>query len=150
MLEAICAFIHNYFEYDRINNKRLIYPGEYTITGGNITLPFLRNGQYFRIVGSALNDGVYQYPVTEPLNDEEFTGEIWEMRVPKAFLSLAAEIGEWETKYGAIAKGPYQSESFGGYSYSKATSSGSGTGGGELTGWQAAFRSQLNQYRKLA
>lgn len=37
-----------------------VHLGEFSIKGGSIVLPFLRAGQYFRIVGSVLNDGVYQ------------------------------------------------------------------------------------------
>ena len=148
MLDQICAYIHNYFEFDKITRKRLVYPGKYTIEDGGIELPFLLPGQYFRVVGSRLNDGIYQYPASG-LNDETFDGEIWEMRVPREVIQLADEISDWMAKYGEIANGPYSSESFGGYSYTKATSRGSGSSGGDITSWQAIFASRLNQYRKL-
>lgn len=149
MISQICAFVHNYFEFDRITNTRLVHDGNFVIQSGTITLPFLLPGQYFRIVGSRLNDGVYQYPA-QNLLDETFTGEVWEMRVPKDFIDLAGEIGDWVTKYGDAANSPYTSESFGGYSYTKAQGRGSGSSGATLTSWQAAFQTRLNQYRKLA
>ena len=51
----------------------------------------------------------------------------------------------WREKYGAVMDSPYTSESFGGYSYTKANGAGDSTGSG---GWQAAFRARLNPYRK--
>lgn len=140
MLEQVLTHIHNWFQVD-------IRHGTYTIQNGGIALPFLRDGQYFRIVGSVFNDGLHQYgPAMEFLQDETFTGSIWALAVPKAVVELAGEIVTWQDKYGAIIDSPYTSESFGGYSYSKASGAGDSTGSG---GWQAAFRSRLNPYRKL-
>jgi len=141
VLEQICAFIHNFFVYGR-------EAGTFTIENGSIALPFLVDGQYFRICGSRLNDGVYQYP-TDALADETFDGVIWEMRVPRAFLDLVTEIEAWQEKYGTATAGPYQSESFGGYSYTLKSST-TGTGSDAGAGWQGQFRHQLNQYRKLS
>lgn len=141
MIEKICAYIHNYFVYAR-------YSGTFTIENGSIALPFLVDGQYFRICGSRMNDGVYQYP-TDALADETFDGVIWEMRVPRAFLDLVAEIEAWQEKYGAATAGPYQSESFNGYSYNKGTASDASGRSVPIT-WQTTFGSYLNQYRKLA
>ena len=102
-------------------------------------LDFLQDGQYFRILGSVYNDGVYQYPAV--LTDEVFEGQIWAMRVPPAFIALSGEIDEYITKN---AESPYTSESFGGYSYTKAT----GESGAPLT-WRDVFASRLNAWRKL-
>ena len=150
MIEQICAFIHNYFYGDR-------YSGTFTITNGVLTVPGLINGQYFRICGSRLNDGVYQYPAQAAagkppiLKDETFNGVIWDMRPPKTFLTLVGEIETWQTKYGEATTGPYQSESFGGYSYSlKSGSTASGQADPNAGGWQGVFRSRLNEWRKIA
>ncbi len=134
MLDQICGHIHNYFAAAEDVRR-----GSYSIESGSIELPFVREGQYFRIVGSALNDGVYPYPAVG-LKDEAFTGEIWPMRVPVDVIKLAEEIEGWQSRCGAAAAGPFQSESFGGYSYTKASAA----------GWQNAFRSRLDRYRKLA
>ena len=53
-IEQICAETHNYFESNKIIN-------DYAIENGVISLPFLSTGQFFRIVGSKFNDGVYIY-----------------------------------------------------------------------------------------
>ena len=66
--------------------------------------------------------------------------------MPKAVVSLAGEIAAWQEKYKDTVDSPYTSESFGGYSYSKASGAGDSTGCG---GWQSAFRARLNPYRKL-
>ena len=148
MIEQVCAHIHNYFETDPVTGQRLIYPGKYTITNGAINLPFMANGQYFRIFGSKLNDGVYLYP-TDDLTDETFDGVIWEMRPPKAFLALVEDIKDWMDKYGDTMRNPYQSEDvIGVYRYTKMTS-------GKVTGdyiatWQNVYKDQLKEWRCLS
>lgn len=148
MLTELCAELKNYFLRDR---EADIHYGEYTISGGSIDLPFLLNGQYFRIVGSLLNDGVYQYPA-DGLADEVFTGAVWAMAVPPAVIALAADIEAWQNKYGSVESAnmsPFSSESFGGYSYQKAQGFAS-TGGGMLTSWQDLFAGRLAKYRRLS
>jgi hypothetical protein len=143
MLTELCAELKNYFLRDR---EADIHYGEYTISGGSIDLPFLLNGQYFRIVGSVLNDGVYQYPVNG-LTDEVFTGAVWAMAVPPAVVALAADIEAWNEKNAETLASPYTSESFGGYSYTKA--SGSSASGGEYS-WKDQFASRLAKWRRLS
>lgn len=138
MLSEICAEIRNYF----CDNKDK-YSGNFTISGGNISnVGFLQDGQYFRVVGSVFNDGVWQYPASE-MTSEEFDGCIWAMKVPPAFVALAGEIEEYS---GSDAAKPsaFTSESFGGYSYSKATDS-NGVG----ASWKTVFANQLNKWRRI-
>ena len=138
MLTEICAELRNWFVV-----PDGVHIGTYTISGGSIApLDFLQEGQYFRIVGSVFNDGVYQYPATS-LTDEVFEGAVWAMRLPPAVIALAAEIEEYN-KSDAGKASPYTSESFGGYSYTKATDA-----NGSPFGWQKAFASRLNKWRKL-
>ena len=139
MLEQVLMHLKNWFLV-----PGGIHEGTYTIEDGGITLPFLANGQYFRICGSVFNDGLHQYPASD-LKAGTFDGAVWALAVPQAVIELAAEIEEWQKKNGDASVSPYQSESFGGYQYSKATDSASG---GAVT-WQSAFRSRLNAWRKL-
>ena len=139
MLEQVLMHLNNWFLV-----PGGIHEDAYKIKDGSIALPFLQNGQYFRICGSVFNDGLHRYPAAD-LTDEAFEGTVWALAVPQAVSSLADEIDAWETKNGAAAVGPYQSESFGGYSYTKATDTHTG---GAVT-WQSAFRSRLNAWRKL-
>ena len=141
MLTIICADIKNYF---LTNREKDIYPGQYVIEDGTIELPFLKDGQYFRIAGSRLNDGVYQYPVTG-LHDEAWAGTIWVMSVSPAFIALAEEIAGWVDANAEATANPYTSESFAGYSYSKAA----GRSGGAFS-WQDQFATRLNPYRRLS
>ena len=134
MLETVLMYLNNWFVVGR-------YDDTYTIEDGGITLPFLVNGQYFRIVGSLFNDGVYQYPAE--LTDETFDGAVWALAIPKALLSTVEEITAWTAKNGD--SGPYTSESFGGYSYSKATNS-----KGLAVGWRDVFAAQLAPWKKPA
>lgn len=139
MLEQLLMHLNNWFLV-----PDGIHEGTYTIKDGGITLPFLKDGQFFRICGSVFNDGLHQYP-GDCLTDETFTGEIWALAIPRAVIFLSNDIEKWEEKNGAAAAGPYQSESYAGYSYTKATDAQTG---GAIT-WQSAFRSRLNQWRKL-
>ena len=139
MLEQVLMNIRNWFTVDGG-----IYSGTFTIEDGGVTLPFLADGQYFRICGSVFNDGLHQYNVLD-LIDETFTGTIWALAIPKAVIELADEIQKWQEKNGESSVSPYQSESFGGYSYSKATDAETG---GAVT-WQSAFKQQLSAWRKI-
>ena len=139
MLEQVLMHLKNWFLV-----PGGIHEGTYTIEDGGIALPFLANGQYFRICGSVFNDGLHQYPASD-LKAETFDGTVWALAVPQAVIDLATEIESWQTKNGDASVSPYQSESFGGYSYSKATDS---ANGGAMT-WQTAFRSRLSAWRKL-
>ena len=139
MLEQVLMNIRNWFTVEGG-----IHSGTFSIKDGGITLPFLADGQYFRICGSVFNDGLHQYNVLD-LVDETFTGTIWALAIPKAVIELADEIQKWQEKNGEASVSPYQSESFGGYSYSKATDAETG---GAVT-WQSAFKQQLSAWRKI-
>ena len=139
MLEQLLRHLKNYFVAEK-------YFGVYKIEKGSITLPFLFEGQYFRIIGSVFNDGIYQYPVAT-LTDEEFDGAIWALAIPPEIISLADEIKNWQEKYGESANSPYQSESFGGYSYT--AKSNNSMGGNKSFTWKDAFASRLNDWRKI-
>ena len=140
MLEQLLMCLNNWFLL-----PDGVHAGTYSAEQGSITLPFLRDGQYFRIIGSIFNDGLHQYPCSN-LTDETFDGTVWALAVPKAVIDLAAEIEKWQEKNGEAVTGIYQSESFGGYSYAKRSGNG---GTGEINGWQDAFRSRLSAWRKI-
>ena len=141
MLEQVLMHLKNWFLV-----PGGIHEGTYTIEDGGITLPFLANGQYFRICGSVFNDGLHQYPAVD-LTDETFTGSVWALAVPNAVVTLSIDIAAWEEKNGEAVLSPYTSESFGGYSYTKASGGNADTSA--VTGWQDAFRGRLNDWRKL-
>lgn len=138
MLEQVLAHLRNWF-------VKHIERGTFVIEGGGIELPFLQDGQYFRIVGSLFNDGVYRYDGELTLLDETFNGLVWALAIPPAVIELVEKIKEWEVKNAETIHSPYISESFGGYTYTKATSSSSAS----AATWQSAFRSELNRWRKI-
>ena len=139
-LTELCKEMNNYFVND-------IKFDVFTIERGKLTLDFLQNGQYFRIVGSVFNDGVYEYPATN-LTDEIFDGAVWAMAVPSAVIALCEGITDWENKYGDIIESPYSSESFGGYSYTKANAN-AGSNGVNTVDWRSNFAGQINKWRKI-
>lgn len=136
MLYEIMKEIRNFFAA-----PNGYHDGTYTILEGVIDLPFLTSGEHFLVEGSALNDGVYIYPYGG-LRDETFTGTITALHPPAEFLQLVTEIEQYQEKSGSV--GPFQSESFGGYSYTKATNK-----NGDAASWRDVFRSRLNVWRKI-
>lgn len=150
MLQQVCEHIHNYF-------IKSAHPGRYSIADGALSLDFLIDGQRFWITGSVLNDGVYTYHETGVTDDDDvlvaglraetFDGTICAMAVPPAVIGLAEEISDWVEKYGDTVNSPFQSESFNGYSYSRASGSGDNAGAG--ANWQDVFGKRLNAWRKI-
>ena len=148
MLQQVLESIHNMF----ISSPN---PGTYTIEDGTISLPFIKEGQRFWIVGSDLNDGVYTYHESGIRNDDDaeavglldetWTGTICALAVPPAVIALSAEIKAWVDANGAVVDSPYTSENvIGVYSYTKGT----GGNGSASGGWQGAYKARLNRWRK--
>lgn len=146
MLNDICRELNNWFETSKYFDKFTIKNGEIDLSD-LVVDGSLQNNQYFRIVGSVFNDGVYQYPASD-LTDEVFEGAVWPMAIPKEILDLSSEIPNWISQNEEALNSPFQSESFGGYSYSKASGNTSGNGDGSIT-WQSHFASKLNKWRKM-
>ena len=153
MLTEILAYLRNWFEHAKFYGTFTIKDGtlqpQYS-TGISFSLLEPKSGQYIRIIGSALNDGVYKYPVYA-LSDEEFDGAVWLLAVPPVILQLADDIEAWQQKNGgadSAAMSPFQSESFGGYSYSKGSGSGE-SGSGSVVSWMDAFKGRLAPWRKI-
>lgn len=140
ILSELCQELKNWF----CDIEKDVYSDTFSIESGALSLPFLKEGQYYRIVGSTFNDGVHQYG-DDNLIDETFTGTVWAMRIPKAVLDLAEEIDSWIEKNGDAVTSPYQSEAWGGYSYSL---KGGGSESGSLS-WRTVFGGRLNRWRKL-
>lgn len=142
MLSEVCRYLNNWFDSERLY-------GDFTISGGNLDgmSEKLQTGQYFRIIGSVFNDGVYGYPETN-LKSETFDGSVWILKIPPEVVALSDEIDAWCAKYAgadSAAMSPYTSESFGGYSYSKGAS---GSDGGTGANWKTQFGSWLNLWRR--
>lgn len=140
-INDFCEETKNWFDYERSF-------GIFEIKNGTIVIPDMQNGQYFRICDSVFNDGVYQYPASG-LKDEVFDGAIWYMKVPPDVETLIADMTTWETANADAINSPYQSESFGGYSYSlKTGQSSSGKGDGSVNAF-THFADKVDRYRKV-
>lgn len=156
MLTEFFAYLRNWFYKARWDGRFTINNGElqaqYASMHGVKILPLL-DGQYFKIDGSILNDGVHRYPASG-LKDEVFEGTVYSMAVPEAVLALLDDVQKWQDKYGAGDSGalsPFTGETLEGvYSYSKSTSSRSSDGGvGNGTSWQSIFADRLALWRKI-
>ena len=132
MLEAILSHLHNWFPI-----KGAAKDGTFVIASGRLQFDGLLNGQYFRVAGSVLNDGLHK--TGDRLKDETFTGTVYPLAVPEELEDLADEIEQW------IAANPPTDkiiESFGGYTYTRAS--------GSAPGWQTAFASRFSRWKKVA
>lgn len=145
MLNEICEHLHNWFDTrNGIFIDRTV--DTFTISDGVIS-PFpssLIGGQYIRIVGSLLNDGIYKLPadfIINELEDETFDGAIFGLAIPKDLVTLDSEITAYVAANPATA---YTSESFGGWSGTRATSA-----NGAALSWQTVFGARLNRWRKI-
>lgn len=145
----LCAECRNFFQ-------RSIIRGSFTVRDGAFEpLLDVPDGAWIRVVGSVFNDGVYQYP-HGPFADETFRGAVWVLAIPEDFVALLNDINAWEAaNRDAIANataeilsaGPYTSESFAGYTYTKKTSLGD-----VATSWRdprLGFSARLNVWRKI-
>ena len=137
MITQICQSLRNWFDIER-------HFGTLTIKDGSIApSAFLQAGQYYRVIGSVINDGVHKFRTDTITDQKPFDGAVWAMAVPPDFLEVVEEIEAYcESDAGKTS--PYVSESFGGYSYTKAT-----TTDGSPVGWKQAFASRLSAWRKL-
>ncbi len=150
MIYNVCKYCKNFFfRHDNI------YTGAFSISNGELTgncdgqsvtlADMVKSGQYYLIAGSDLNDSIHQCG-RDTLEDELFYGNVYPLSIPKAFISLVQEIADWQTKNGEKVTSPFSSESFGGYSYTKASGLSSESG---AASWQDAFRGRLISYRKI-
>jgi hypothetical protein len=155
-LKEMLDYIHNYFVMD-------VYEGKIKIENHQIDNSKIElfNGQYFMVKGSIFNDGIWRYDENlnidlnkdendDYLTDEEFEGEIYLLAIPRDVLAICEEIKGWEAKNQDTLNGIYQSESFGGYSYSLKSGKSNKNGSNESLSWKDVFGSRLKAYRKLS
>lgn len=136
MMEKALRYCHRWFEVPGAEIR-----GKFTVQGGSLPLETVGYNQYYLIEGSVYNDGLHRKP-DDDLIDEEFNGVIYPLAIPRAFQDVVARMEAWQVKNGD--PGVYQSESFGGYSYTRAT----GKNGTQATVFDA-FASDLKPFRKL-
>lgn len=143
MLQAVLESMNNWFDRDQSGKAWGALAGTFEVSGGSLMLPdgFVQTNQYYRVDGSVFNDGLHRHP-DALMADEQFVGTVRALHVPQAVIDLADEVAEWCEKHQDAARSPYQSESFGGYTYSKGESQGA-------DGWEQAFAPELRRWRKL-
>jgi len=146
-LTELCQECKNWF----VREKRT---GTFRVEGGQLAAPFLQDGQYYRIIGSVFSDGVHKHNDEHDLlsHDEVFTGEVWSLGLPAAFIKLADDIDAWRAKnegVNSLNMSPFQSESFSGYSYTKAGSQRQSSNGSTSQTWQNMFSKRINMWRKI-
>lgn len=146
MLTELCQYLRNWFELSKLHGSFKVEGGVLTYADGT-ALPVLQN-QYYRVIGSVFSDGVHKYGVETLVNEPEFLGSVWTMGVPTELVTLAGEIAAWRETNADALNSPYQSESFGGYSYSlKSGGADAGQSGGPT--WQSQFAARLAPWRKI-
>lgn len=144
MLEAVLSRLNNWFDRDNLGRFYHVESGALSIKDGALlgVDAWLKEGQYYRILGSVFNDGLHKQG--DDLADEDFNGCAYALAVPKEVIALSERISEWQKENASAVQNPYTSESFGGYSYTLK----SGNNGAALT-WKDAFENELRRWRKL-
>ena len=146
-LTTVCRHLRNFFKSTKES-------GEFSLAGGKITLKgkYLA-GQYVLLSGKILADGIYKitaadngvYTLDGAAIDEEWTGDVYGLRMPTEFLELVEQINTAVAKEKKNAgNGNVRSENWVNYSYTLA----SGDGGKPIT-WKEAFASRLTPWRKM-
>lgn len=137
--------------YEVMKHLRNFFPvkggsrgGDWVISDGVISLPFLKDGQFFLIEGSIFNNGVYCYN-EDILQDEEFYGYITPLAPPSEFLKLVSDIEKYQKQEEERGYSPFVSESFGGYSYTRGISSQNFA----YVSWKEVFKGRLDTWRKM-
>lgn len=157
-LEQVLYHIHNWFERDAMSVTDCEIQDGSLPASVSSQIPL---GAWYRIEGSYLNEGLHlrldEFPEgeSEGLTDETFTGTVTVLAIPHALLLVAERISDWAAAnaeaMSKAASSPYQSESFGGYTYSMKDFGGSsGSASSGSGGWQSAFASDLNPWRKVS
>lgn len=142
MLENILKYLNNHFYAWQEVGGFIINDNKIKVKANYV------QGQYIRITGSILNNGVYQIKNVEGemielegLTNEIFEGCIFGLAIPKDLLKLAEVIEEYEKEN---KKNNVISESFGGYSYTKATDK-----SGNIASWESVYFNALCKYRRI-
>lgn len=161
LAEEVLNHIHNWF----VRDSRTFSGAEFS--GGSLPDEiegYVSGVRFYRIQGTYLNDGLHmrgaegapdgssgQGGTDMPEIEDEAAGTVVVslMAVPKSLLAIIDEIAEWEEKYGEVAKGPFFSESFGGYEYEIRGYSSYGAASSSQSGWRLAFANRLNPWRKM-
>jgi len=141
-IELLMKECNNYFyKWKEINtftidNNSIVVNGKYL------------EGQYIKLVGSIMNNGVYQVETYSDnkitilgLVNEVFEGTIYGLSVPKSFAELASKIEEYNSKNIISNK---SSEGFNNYSVSFSKDK-----NGKPLQWQEIFKTDLDIYRQM-
>lgn len=145
MLTEICAYLNNYFEYEKKHGTIKIEAGVISCNGEQIAL---ETGQHFALFRGRIPLGVFTQG--ETLTNKTFEGSVWLMDVPRSIEEADTWAKAWMAENGAATaagNSAYQSESFGGYSYNKGTNA-KGKAGTSIFD-NAQFAAMLAPYRKL-
>lgn len=141
-IESLMKECNNYFYKWKETNTFTINNNTIEVTGTYLV------GQYVRIVGSIVNDGIYQIETYTSgkitiigLTDEVFEGTIYGLSVPKDFIELESKIETYNNKNVISNK---SSEGFNNYSVGYAKDK-----NGKPLQWQEIFKSDINIYRQM-
>ena len=134
-ISAVMRHVKNFF-------ARGCMDGEFTVSGGKLTPA--PASPYIAVSGSSMIDGAYAVGELPFAAKETFTGRVWLLYPPEDFLALCEQISKYDD---ANPAGAMQSESFGDYTYRRASVGMNGSGG--VASWQTAFAIHLNPYRRM-
>lgn len=147
MLEAVLESLNNWFDRDGLGRFHHVERGELSVEGGSLLGAggWLKPGQWFRIEGSAFNDGLHRHPATD-LADEAFEGAAYALHVPPAVVELSERVAEWEEANGEASRGVYVSQSVPTASVTMRDGMAASDG---RSGWETVFSGEMRRFRKV-
>lgn len=131
--------------FELLQYLRNFFPGQQwhfsgaEIRDGRLPLDGLTIEDYYLVEDNPRNNGIHQYGNMD-LKPGIFSGTVTEVCAPQEVLTLLEDINSWITDNEKVLQSPYQSESFGGYSYTKSA---------QQTTWKTVFAERLRPWRKL-
>jgi hypothetical protein len=146
MIDNVLREIKNYFIVSQTSGSSFFANGVVVSNPSIFTVK-----QFVLVIGSALNNGVYQITSIDLVNrkihfgkDDDIGSEtvncyVYGLAIPKALISLIGDIAEYDN----ANKTNIASESIGDYSVSYTT------GSANETSWVSVFRKRLDPYRKM-
>lgn len=146
LAEEVLSHLHNWFVRDSSVFTNV------SIADGALpedVASYVPEGAFYRIEGSLMNDGLHKVGVDELETEDVSRVKISVLAIPRPLLAIIDEIADWEDKYGEVAKGPFFSESFGGYEYEIRGYSSYGAASSSMSGWRLAFANRLNPWRRM-
>lgn len=150
VMEDVMRRLHNYFLSPRGTTptrqaEYVVRNGELTVSGNPLG-DWLQPNQYYWVAGSVFSNGLHRFGDPDDLlADETFAGAVSALSIPPDFIRACRAIEAYDAKQEASGGERFISETFGGYTYRRPT-----TSTGTVQGGVDVYADRLNRWRKVS